>query len=436
MSAFDRAKGRADKILTRARDRAIQKADAERLTRLERHIKRAERLTLYQFAGAGKVKPLGANTPIRARGVQSNVGLGAGDRIQYDQTTGLVGATPRDWQSAEHNLTNQINQTSESLTKDIRQILNQLGIQYGNGDPNPSVKARHDLDSYFDLGSGTLFRWDTVNPTPQWAPVSQVYQGVFLEPTAEVFIDGAIAINSQGAWTGTVPDLWVPLGGNGIIYTYGDPSENDTLVPALGQLVYDRRMNRLLIGTETGWRPAGAYTHTSATDHATRKYYTGDARQDDDGTIWVLHQSGWVRQYICEECFEDDGDPNTPPPPLPPTPPPTPDDGPGGDWINPPTTPPVEPEPGQTGWKVIITERGYTTAACSSLTTIVQTMTVGMGTLPPYSASLGNSVPEFASCPEGGRQGYVVTALGGATILSKPTSVVVSVTTDYAPSFD
>lgn len=75
---------------SRARDRIIQ----TRGDRIQFQADQADAAAPVYYEGQGRIKPLGANTGYRARGIQSNAPLGTGDRIVEDG--GLVQATPRD----------------------------------------------------------------------------------------------------------------------------------------------------------------------------------------------------------------------------------------------------------------------------------------------------------------------------------------------------
>ncbi|HMA77878.1 MAG TPA: hypothetical protein VKP88_01935, partial [Candidatus Paceibacterota bacterium] len=112
-------------------------------------------------------------------------------------------------------------------------LTNLMGIQYGNGDPNNETVAgildltpRNSQDSFYDINSGTLYRWDndvdSDPPAPEWVPVDQVYQGFTGDPNDQggsaipVYVEGAIAVNdSNTIYTGTVADGWTEFSGGG-----------------------------------------------------------------------------------------------------------------------------------------------------------------------------------------------------------------------------
>lgn len=106
-----------------------------------------------------------------------------------------------------------------------RQLVSLMGPNVASGDPNNQtipgildIPSRYPNDLYFDADSGTLWRYDTdsaaATPNPQWVPLFQLLQNSDKPPTATIYIDGAIAVATDGTvYTGTVSGGWSELSG-------------------------------------------------------------------------------------------------------------------------------------------------------------------------------------------------------------------------------
>lgn len=119
--------------------------------RVQSQVIRAERIRARTastvYAGQNRVQPLGAETSVRPRGLQTNVGIGIGEPIQVNQ--GIAAATPRLEGEGEQFL-------ADTLFRFINRRNN--GFQEGLEDPNGDVgaaidpiKARYPLDGYVQL---------------------------------------------------------------------------------------------------------------------------------------------------------------------------------------------------------------------------------------------------------------------------------------------
>ena len=148
-----------------ARDRVVgvvsARIEAQAVIAENRRLRAKE--TLY--AGQNRVQPLGAETPIRPRGLQANSGLPIGAPVQFNQ--GLAAATPR------------LGDESTALLQATVQDLGRrnAGFQSGAGDPNvDEVPARYPYDAYVRLdGSGgitAIWIWSEAANPREWKEFS------------------------------------------------------------------------------------------------------------------------------------------------------------------------------------------------------------------------------------------------------------------------
>lgn len=129
-----------------------------------------------------------------------------------------------------------------------QQMINLMGPQLAEGDPNaedtpgvPNAIARYRNDTYYDLTSGTFFRFDLdesgAPPDPKWVPQFQLFQGFTGDPNDQggtpisIYIEGAIAVNDEGLlWVGeTTTPQWNPLP-SGVLSLTTDPTTAGTPV--------------------------------------------------------------------------------------------------------------------------------------------------------------------------------------------------------------
>lgn len=211
--------------------------------RIEAQLAANAKEPLVVWDGDGRVKPVGANSGYRPRGVQANSGLGKGDPVQLNG--GLVSATPSAGNTAE------LSATLKGQAEQLAKLAKNLAGQSGAGDPNNETVAgikdvlpRYPKDTFFDKDSGTLFEWDddaaNSYAAPKWVPLYQIFQGAFSAPdsgnadalAATVYVDGAIAINADGQiYLGeTTTPGWTMLAGGGVLSLTTDPTTAGTPV--------------------------------------------------------------------------------------------------------------------------------------------------------------------------------------------------------------
>ena len=173
-------------MIMSARDRVVgvvsARVEAQAVIAENRRLRAKE--TLY--AGQNRVQPLGAETPIRPRGLQANSGLPIGAPVQFNQ--GLAAATPRLEGEGELFL-------ADTLFRFINKRNN--GFQEGLEDPNG------------DVGAG-------IEPVKARYPREGYVQFDKTDPNLSI---KALWIEHFGVWKE------VPSGGIGLLIGDGPPSD-------------------------------------------------------------------------------------------------------------------------------------------------------------------------------------------------------------------
>ncbi|MEO0533230.1 MAG: hypothetical protein AAF215_05120 [Cyanobacteria bacterium P01_A01_bin.123] len=233
--------------------------------RVQSQVVRAERIRARTastvYAGQNRVQPLGAETSVRPRGLQTNSGLSIGSPIQFNQ--GLAASTPR-----LGNGDGSIGAALEAANE------RNAGFQRGEDNPNTSgLRARYPNDGYVQTDGSdnilALWIWDATNQ-------------VWVE-----FAGGGVTIlmgdGPPPQSLGSLNNLYVDVG-----------YEGGATVPGVEALQWYIKLNDYPTTTKPQWYPIGPRAVLGAP--TVNGLHNGQLHITRDGTVYAWWDGVWRRR--------------------------------------------------------------------------------------------------------------------------------------------